>query len=102
MVQKLIFLYLSWTKKCNFISKCKKKELIKACAFFSGEAKNENVGGGGGYFSDKISNEIYYNNGFGYFSSVNKLGLPNVSGIADPFDVDGDGDMDMIITQDGM
>ena len=57
-----------------------------------------NVGGGGGYFSDKISNEVYYNNGFGYFSSVNKLGLPNVSGIADPFDVDGDGDMDMIIT----
>ena len=58
----------------------------------------QGVGGGGGYFSDKISNEIYYNNGFGYFSSVNKLGLPNVSGIADPFDVDGDGDMDMIIT----
>ena len=54
VVQKLVFLYLSWTKKCKFISKCKKKELIKACAFFSGEARNENVGdvagGGGGQF----------------------------------------------------
>ena len=56
------------------------------------------VGGGGGYFSDKISNEIYYNDGFGYFSNANKLGLPNVSGIIDPSDVDGDGDLDAIIT----
>jgi len=56
------------------------------------------VGGGGGYFSEKISNEIYYNDGFGYFSNVNKLGLPSVSGIIDPSDVDDDGDMDLIIT----
>ena len=56
------------------------------------------VGGGGGYFSDKIANEVYYNDGFGFFSNVNKLGLPNVSGIIDPSDVDGDGDLEVIIT----
>ena len=59
---------------------------------------NQSVGGGNGYFSDKISNEIWYNDGSGYFSNVNKLGLPNVSGIIDPSDVDGDGDIDVIIT----
>jgi len=59
---------------------------------------HRSVGGGGGYFSDKIANEVYYNDGFGYFSNVNKLGLPNISGIIDPLDVDDDGDMDLIIT----
>jgi hypothetical protein len=53
---------------------------------------------GGGHLADKISNEVYYNDGKGHFSNVNKLGLPNMSGIFDFADIDNDGDMDVVTT----
>lgn len=51
-----------------------------------------------GSHSDFISNEIFYNDGSGRFSNLDALGLPTITGTIEPFDVDRDGDMDVILT----
>ena len=43
---------------------------------------------------DRLSQ--HYKDGFEYLLNVNKLGLPNISGIIDPLDI-GDGDIGMIV-----
>ena len=47
---------------------------------------------------NKINEEIYFNDGNGYFDNNNLLGLPDSSGMLTIRDIDSDGKLDIIKT----
>ena len=48
--------------------------------------------------TDKINEEIYFNDGNGYFDNSNLLGLPDSSGMLSIIDIDSDGNLDIVKT----
>ncbi len=51
-----------------------------------------------GVFFYYLSEEIYYNDGTGYFDNDNRIGIPDITGTFEPTDCDQDGDLDFFIT----
>ena len=51
-----------------------------------------------GAATDKINEEIFFNDGNGYFDNNNLLGLPDSSGMLSIIDIDSDGNLDIVKT----